>query len=187
MLRTPRDFEPVLLLDLHDDAIVHVFLRDALVQSLDEPRALPWRSWRAMGFQAARVQSIGRHQGVDHIAVALPDDHPPEHMPDGWRAAGLRNWFGTLDDETLSIAMRAVQVLEWERTHQFCGACGVPTERAPGERAISGGDSAQVLKFDVRNYVYDGQVQSLAARLYQGQTTNFRTPGGGFSPVYVAP
>ena len=58
---------------------------------------------------------------------------------------------------------------------------------APGERTISGGDSAQVLKFDVRNYVYDGQVQSLAARLYQGQTTNFRTPGGGFSPVYVMP
>jgi hypothetical protein len=58
---------------------------------------------------------------------------------------------------------------------------------APGERTISGGDSAQVLKFDVRNYVYDGRVQSLAARLYQGQTTNFRTPGGGFAPVYVSP
>ncbi len=56
---------------------------------------------------------------------------------------------------------------------------------APGERTISGGESAQVLKFDVRNYTYDGQVQSLAARLYQGQTTNFRTPGGGFAPVYV--
>lgn len=58
---------------------------------------------------------------------------------------------------------------------------------APGERTISGGDSAQVLKFDVRNYVYGGEVQSLAARLYQGQTTNFRTPGGGFAPVYVSP
>jgi hypothetical protein len=27
----------------------------------------------------------------------------------------------------------------------------------------------------------------VAARLYQGQTTNFRTPGGGFSPVVVLP
>jgi hypothetical protein len=27
-------------------------------------------------------------------------------------------------------------------------------------------------------------VQWIAARLYQGQTTNFRTPGGGFAPVY---
>jgi hypothetical protein len=58
---------------------------------------------------------------------------------------------------------------------------------APGERTISGGEAAQTLKFDVRNYSYGGQVQSLAARLYQGQTTNFRTPGGGFAPVYVGP
>jgi hypothetical protein len=55
----------------------------------------------------------------------------------------------------------------------------------PGERTISG--DMPLLKFDVRNYVYDGAVQSLAARLYQGQTTNFRTPGGGFAPVYRWP
>jgi hypothetical protein len=29
-------------------------------------------------------------------------------------------------------------------------------------------------------------VQLVCARLYQGQTTNFRTPGGGFAPVYQA-
>ncbi|MEO5963553.1 MAG: hypothetical protein ABIO75_03995, partial [Thermomonas sp.] len=56
---------------------------------------------------------------------------------------------------------------------------------APGERVISGQSPLQTLKFDVRNYAYEGQVQWLAARLYQGQTTNFRTPGGGFAPVYV--
>lgn len=39
------------------------------------------------------------------------------------------------------------------------------------------------LKADIRNFVYRGQVQLVAARLYQGQTTNFRTPGGGFARV----
>ncbi|MCX8087543.1 MAG: hypothetical protein N3C63_11705 [Rhodocyclaceae bacterium] len=39
------------------------------------------------------------------------------------------------------------------------------------------------LKVDVRNYVYRGEVLFVAARLYQGQTTNFRTPGGGFAKV----
>lgn len=39
------------------------------------------------------------------------------------------------------------------------------------------------LKADIRNYVYRGHVQLVAARLYQGQTTNFRTPGGGFARV----
>lgn len=58
---------------------------------------------------------------------------------------------------------------------------------APGERTISDTSDqqpAQVLKFDLRVYVFDGQVQWVAARLYQGQTTNFRTPGGGFAPVF---
>jgi hypothetical protein len=56
---------------------------------------------------------------------------------------------------------------------------------APSERNMR--DTDTPLKVDIRNYVYHGQVQLIAARLYQGQTTNFRTPGGGFAPVYFAP
>ena len=56
----------------------------------------------------------------------------------------------------------------------------------PSERAVSVNDAeAVLLKSDVRCYVYDGQIQLVAARLYQGQTTNFRTPGGGFALVRV--
>lgn len=56
----------------------------------------------------------------------------------------------------------------------------------PGERMICLQDSEPIaLKSDVRCYVYDGQVQLITARLYQGQTTNFRTAGGGFAPVRV--
>ena len=58
---------------------------------------------------------------------------------------------------------------------------------APGVRVLDNNASPQVLKFDLRNYVYDTQVQWVAARLYQGQTTNFRTVGGGFAPVYPGP
>ncbi|HLS99715.1 MAG TPA: hypothetical protein VK018_13420 [Porticoccaceae bacterium] len=54
----------------------------------------------------------------------------------------------------------------------------------PGERHGSSDLGPLLFKYDLRNYVYDGAVQWVAARLYQGQTTNFRTPGGGFAPVY---
>ncbi len=57
---------------------------------------------------------------------------------------------------------------------------------APGERVMSADEPTHALKFDLRAYAYDGAVQWVAARLYQGQTTNFRTPGGGFAPVYSA-
>ena len=55
----------------------------------------------------------------------------------------------------------------------------------PSARTISIDGAIQSLKADLRNYTYDGLVQLVAARLYQGQTTNFRTPGGGFAPVFV--
>jgi hypothetical protein len=53
----------------------------------------------------------------------------------------------------------------------------------PAERAHLQADVAP-FKFDLRCYAYAGEIQLLAARLYQGQTTNFRTPGGGFAPVF---
>jgi hypothetical protein len=56
---------------------------------------------------------------------------------------------------------------------------------APSERTIRVGDAEVPLKLDLRNYVYGGRVQLVAARLYRGQTTNFRTAGGGFAPVFT--
>jgi len=55
----------------------------------------------------------------------------------------------------------------------------------PSERMIKIDDALQTRKMDVRLYRYASHVLVLAARLYQGQTTNFRTPGGGFAPVFV--
>lgn len=55
----------------------------------------------------------------------------------------------------------------------------------PGERAHATDDGTMSLKVDIRCYVYEGEIQLMAARLYQGQTTNFRTAGGGFAPVYI--
>jgi hypothetical protein len=51
----------------------------------------------------------------------------------------------------------------------------------PGLRHVTASDPP--LKADIRCYAYRGRPVSFAARLYQGQTTNFRTPGGGFAPV----
>ncbi|CUI03147.1 FIG00715019: hypothetical protein [Janthinobacterium sp. CG23_2] len=57
---------------------------------------------------------------------------------------------------------------------------------APPARTGGSAQAPDRLKFDIRSYTYDGKVQWTAARVYQGQTTNFRTPGGGFAMVYTA-
>lgn len=54
-----------------------------------------------------------------------------------------------------------------------------------GERIRVTADGVESFKADIRCYVYEGAIQLMAARLYQGQTTNFRTAGGGFAPVYL--
>ena len=55
----------------------------------------------------------------------------------------------------------------------------LPSERHPAPGAAP-------LKYDIRCYAYRGRVLLYAARVYQGQTTNFRTPGGGFAPVLTS-
>jgi hypothetical protein len=57
----------------------------------------------------------------------------------------------------------------------------------PSERTIPLNDGTTTLRLDVRAYAYRGEVLMLAARTYSGQTTNFRTPGGGFAAVAVLP
>ncbi|TAL91473.1 MAG: hypothetical protein EPN69_10255 [Rhodanobacter sp.] len=51
----------------------------------------------------------------------------------------------------------------------------------PSERSVAGQD--EPLKIDIRTFAYGGDILLYAARIYRGQTTNFRTFGGGFAPV----
>lgn len=55
----------------------------------------------------------------------------------------------------------------------------------PSEQQLKVENEIVDLKLDLRQYVYKGQSQLTSARLYQGQTTNFRTPGSGFAAVVV--
>jgi len=57
----------------------------------------------------------------------------------------------------------------------------------PSARGVQVDGRIERLKLDLRCYVYDGRLLSVAARLYRGQTTNFRTPGGGFAAVLCPP
>ncbi len=56
----------------------------------------------------------------------------------------------------------------------------------PGVVAVDTTCGAREMKFDVRAYAYRDEVLLLGARVYQGQVTNLRSPGGGFSAICVA-
>ena len=51
------------------------------------------------------------------------------------RYSDLRSQWGALDEITWTVAGRGLQLVEWQRTHRFCGRCATPTVATPGERA----------------------------------------------------
>ncbi|MCX6542550.1 MAG: NAD(+) diphosphatase [Actinobacteria bacterium] len=63
-------------------------------------------------------------------------DVPRGLDPADGAASDLFSYFGRASETDWLIAGRAVQIVEWARTHRFCGRCGTPTVQAPGERAM---------------------------------------------------
>lgn len=55
--------------------------------------------------------------------------------PAGTNFENLRALYSRLDDDHFGIAGRAMQIVEWDRTHQFCGRCSHKTESHPQERS----------------------------------------------------
>lgn len=54
---------------------------------------------------------------------------------------------------------------------------------APAEIEVNYLGNPMKFKYDLRCYAYQDELQLVIARLYQGQTTNLNTPGGGFACV----
>jgi NAD+ diphosphatase len=63
-------------------------------------------------------------------------DVPPDVDPSDGASVDLRAFHGTAPEHHWLAAGRAVQVVEWARTHRFCGRCGEVTEPVSGERAM---------------------------------------------------
>lgn len=55
--------------------------------------------------------------------------------PPGWAWQSLRVLFGDLDEPLFALAGRALQLLAWDRTHEFCGACATRTCARTAERS----------------------------------------------------
>ena len=68
--------------------------------------------------------------------AATPSTCPHGDDPSDGAAVDLYGYHGRAGEAAWLAAGRAVQLVEWARTHRFCGRCGTPTEPAPGERAM---------------------------------------------------
>jgi len=108
----------------------------------DDPRVAARPSWaklplqknnNILWFEPARTLYLGRLAGTGCWAAEAPADAPPP--PAGMAWEGLRALFTVLDDAHFALAGRAIQLIDWDRSHRYCGRCGTPTEAKTEERS----------------------------------------------------
>lgn len=115
------EFAPLNLLDAHQGAHRYAHVVGSSVWVHDRPVDPDWPT-----------HVIGLVAGVAWWAVDVPGDSDPS---DG-AALDLYGYHGRASEAEWLAAGRAVQIVEWARTHRFCGRCGTPTAPVDGERAM---------------------------------------------------
>jgi len=84
------------------------------------------------GLEAVRSQYLGLYEGNHCFSCEIAAEVA---APEGMAWTGLRGLFGLVDDHLFALAGRAVQIVDWDRSHLYCGRCGTPTVVKTGERA----------------------------------------------------
>ncbi|HSC23149.1 MAG TPA: NAD(+) diphosphatase [Casimicrobiaceae bacterium] len=135
MLKTPAGFAPshATPTPVSDAALAFAFAGAKLLIAGDEHTPNVPRAGELARAGVAGVRHyIGRLDGADCVALLLDENAA---APQGYALAGLRSLFLSLPEPLLGVAARAFQVIEWDRTHRFCGRCGAPTRDREDERA----------------------------------------------------
>ena len=94
---------------------------------------------RVAGFPAAAPvppaeppHYLGALDGAHCFAYGLDEG---AEAPAGHALVDLRSLFSSVPEELWAVAGKAVQIVDWDRTHRFCGRCGTRTERADEDRS----------------------------------------------------
>ena len=94
---------------------------------------LPLLDVQAMGLSLKLAHYLGRLDGRHCYGLHLPQGAQP---PAGLENLGMRALILEGNDLASALAGQAFQLLEWERTHRHCGACGAPTTAHALDRAV---------------------------------------------------
>ena len=106
---------------------------ELLVRQDSESVSLPsLRDFAELGLPHGGEHFLGRLDGRACYALDIPEG---TQAPRGMTYEGLRKVFGRLEEGLFWVAGRAIQIVEWDRTHRFCGRCGATLRNRTQERA----------------------------------------------------
>ena len=110
---------------------VMVSKNEVAVTSGDQPTVYCTEKPAGIPGSSERVQYLGHRNNTPCYAAELA----PGTCLKGWTFSGVRDLFGRIPDEELASAALAVQIIDFDRTTQFCGRCGAGTRQLRTERA----------------------------------------------------
>ena len=112
----------------------YVFSSGKLLVHYDGKKALlPCvESLSELKIEPIREQYLGSLDGLPCFSVEAA---PGLSAPEGMEYMDLRSLYTVLEDQAYLLAGKALQIVAWDQTHQFCGKCGAPTRSRPDERA----------------------------------------------------
>lgn len=73
------------------------------------------------GLSPVFIQYSGSYNGTQVYVAELSE---PGSLPGTLHFSKLRPLFGRIGRETFSLIGRAIQIIQWNRDHQYCGRCG---------------------------------------------------------------
>ena len=116
-----------------ENAYMFVFCEDRLLIINEEETRIPEKSeFNLMSLNVIRRHFLGALDGRPCYTADLDTGGT---LPQGAALVGLREIFGMVDDDIFSLAAHAIQIVNWDRMHQYCGRCGTPTGYGVDERA----------------------------------------------------
>lgn len=102
-----------------------------LVQEIKNEVTVPFiQTPEEKGIHTVRTQYLGTFAGIQCYS-SESEAQAPEDMD----YRDLRSLYGLLEEDIFLLAGKAVQIVNWDKTHQYCGKCGARTEDLKGERA----------------------------------------------------
>ena len=131
----PADYLPAIVPPQPPPARARWFLfcSSSILVSTSPPVTLPQLAGpEDLGFAPVRSQYLGELAGEHCFSAEV---EPGTDAPQGWDWQNLRMLYGVIDDALFALAGRALQLIDWDRTHQYCGACTSPTRAKMEERS----------------------------------------------------
>jgi len=113
--------------------IIPVVGRDILLADNSGALVVDKSAADIMKFYCQRRLLLGQWQGID---CEVWDLSPECRAMPGYSLIDLRSILRSVSDEEFSLASRAVQMLEWQKNHQYCGSCGLPTTESADDHAL---------------------------------------------------